>query len=90
MCDTPDGSKCATVNVGWTQVHLGWRIYPLGFFLLSQMTGCFFQLRGIVANSVHERAYDVGFIHSYAIRLRVMIYDCDIRIIDTKEEEQRA
>merc|ERR1719436_179499 len=84
--DMPDGSKRATVNAGWTQAHLYQKVRPLGFSLPAQTAGYFFQLGGIVANSVHGGAYGAGFVHSYATRLRVMAYDGTIRIVDTEEE----
>eukprot|EP00443_Scrippsiella_acuminata_P090856 CAMPEP_0115486990 /NCGR_PEP_ID=MMETSP0271-20121206/60718_1 /TAXON_ID=71861 /ORGANISM="Scrippsiella trochoidea, Strain CCMP3099" /LENGTH=575 /DNA_ID=CAMNT_0002915013 /DNA_START=84 /DNA_END=1808 /DNA_ORIENTATION=+ len=84
--DMPDGSKRATVNAGWTQAHLYQKVRPLGFFLPAQTAGYFFQLGGIVANSVHGGAYNAGFVHSYATRLRVMTYDGNIRIVETEEE----
>jgi len=86
MHDMPDGSKRATVNAGWTQAHLYQKVRPLGYFLPAQTAGYFFQLGGIVANSVHGGAYNAGFVHSYATRMRVMLYDGSIRVIDTEEE----
>lgn len=82
----PDGSKRATVNAGWTQAHLFAKIRPLGFFVPAQTMGYFFQIGGVVANSVHGGAYDRGFIHSYVTRLRVMGHDGRIRVIDEEEE----
>jgi len=86
MRDMPDGSKRATVNAGWTQAHLYAKVRPLGFFLPAQTAGYFFALGGIVANSVHGGAYKAGFVHSYATRMRVMLYDGSIKIIEDEEE----
>jgi len=86
MRDMPDGSARATVNAGWTQAHLFARIRPLGFFVPAQTAGYFFQLGGIVANSVHGGGYNAGFIHSYTTRFRVMTFDGSIRVIEDEEE----
>jgi len=50
------------------------------------IAGYFFQLGGIVANSVHGGGYNRGFIHSYVTRLRVMLHDAEIAVIDREED----
>jgi len=84
--DMPDGSKRASVNAGWTQAHLFQRIRPLGLFVPAQTAGYFFQLGGVVANSVHGGGYNAGFIHSYVTRMRVMTFDGSIRLVEAEEE----
>eukprot|EP00446_Apocalathium_sp_SHHI-4_P036775 CAMPEP_0177314768 /NCGR_PEP_ID=MMETSP0368-20130122/12102_1 /TAXON_ID=447022 ORGANISM="Scrippsiella hangoei-like, Strain SHHI-4" /NCGR_SAMPLE_ID=MMETSP0368 /ASSEMBLY_ACC=CAM_ASM_000363 /LENGTH=572 /DNA_ID=CAMNT_0018773923 /DNA_START=59 /DNA_END=1774 /DNA_ORIENTATION=+ len=84
--DMPNGSKRATANAGWTQFHLYEKIRPLGFFVPAQTAGYFFSLGGIVANSVHGGSYHSGFVHGYATRMRVMLFDGSIKMIDTEEE----
>lgn len=88
MTFMPDGSARATVNAGWTQLHVYNRTRPLGYFMPAHTAGYFFQLGGIVANSVHGGGYGKGFVHSYVTRMRVMYYDGRIQILD-KEEDLR-
>merc|ERR1712176_766094 len=81
-----DGSQRATVNAGWTQLHLFKRTRPHGFFVPAQTAGYFFSIGGIVANSVHGGAYNEGFINEYVTRMRVMDWQGVIHIIDQEEE----
>jgi len=82
----PDGSYRARVNAGWTQLNLYEKIRPFGYFLPAQTAGYFFQLGGIVANSVHGGTYNEGFVHSYATAMRVMFWNGTIRVIDDESE----
>jgi len=82
------GARRATVNAGWTQLHLFKRTRPHGYFVPAQTAGYFFALGGIVANSVHGGAYNAGFVNEYVTALRVMDYEGHIHIID-KEEDLR-
>merc|ERR1712190_241579 len=81
-----DGTQRATVNAGWTQLHLFKRTRPRGFFVPAQTAGYFFSIGGIVANSVHGGAYNEGFINEYVTRMRVMDWQGVIHIIDQEEE----
>jgi len=80
------GARRATVNAGWTQLHLFKQTRPRGYFVPAQTAGYFFSLGGIVANSVHGGAYNAGFINEYVTKLRVMDYSGAIRIIDQEAE----
>lgn len=82
----PDGSARATVNAGWTLLHLFSRIRPHGYFLPTVTAGYYFSLGGIVANSVHGGGYNSGFIYSYVTRMRVMLHDGRIRVFDSEED----
>jgi len=81
-----DGSQRASVNAGWTQLHLFKKIRPHGYFVPAQTAGYFFALGGIVANSVHGGAYNEGFINEYVTRMRVMDWEGNIHIIDDEAE----
>jgi len=82
----PGGNASVTVNAGWTQLQLMAKIRPLNYFLPSFTAGYFFQLGGIVANTVHGGVYDAGFIYEYVTRMRVMLHDGTIKIIDQESE----
>jgi len=84
--DMKDGNWRVRVNAGWTQLHLYAKIRPYGLFLPAQTAGYFFQLGGIVANSVHGGAYKEGFVHSYATAMRVMLHNGTIQVLETEEE----
>lgn len=86
LTEMPDRSARATVNAGWTQLDLYARIRPKNLFLPVITAGYFFQLGGIVANSVHGGNYEAGFINSFVTRMRVMMYDGTIAVIDREED----
>ncbi|CAE8583481.1 unnamed protein product [Polarella glacialis] len=86
---TPQEGKIAgrvMVNAGWTQLQLMAKIRPLNYFLPSQTAGYFFQLAGIVANTVHGGIYESGFIYEYVTRMRVMLHDGSIKVIDDEKD----
>ncbi|CAE8635134.1 unnamed protein product [Polarella glacialis] len=62
------------------------KIRPLNYFLPSQTAGYFFQLAGIVANTVHGGIYESGFIYEYVTRMRVMLHDGSIKVIDDEKD----
>jgi len=74
-------AKKVKVNAGWSQLDLYEKIRPLDLFLPSQTAGYFFQLGGVVANTVHGATYDKSFIHSYVTSMRVMLHDGTIKIV---------
>mmetsp|Transcript_57887 Transcript_57887/g.166034 ORF Transcript_57887/g.166034 Transcript_57887/m.166034 type:complete len:707 (+) Transcript_57887:84-2204(+) len=86
MRSMPDGSARATVNAGWTFMHLFQKIRPKGFFVPATTAGYYFSLGGVVANGVHGGGYEKGFIYTYVTRMRVMGYDGVIRIVEDEEE----
>merc|ERR1740121_2608539 len=57
-------------------------IRPLNYFLPTQTAGPVFQLGGLVANCVHGGLYRRGFLHQYVRRMRVMMHDGTIRVIE--------
>jgi len=80
------GNQRATVNAGWTQLHLFQHTRPRGYFVPAQTAGYFFSLGGIVANSVHGGAYNAGFVNEYVTALRVMDHAGNIRVIDQEAD----
>lgn len=82
--DGPTAS--VTVNAGWTQLDLWARIRPKDLFVPGQTAGYFFQLAGIVANSVHGGAYREGFIHDLVTRMRVMLWNGTVKVLDREED----
>lgn len=84
--DMPDGSKRVRVNAGWNQMQLYAKIRPWGYFLPTQTVGSFFQLAGIVANSVHGGMYSEGFVYEAVTGLRVMLADGSIRHLEAEAD----
>merc|ERR550532_1386401 len=74
------------VNAGWSQLDVYERIRPQGLFFPTQTAGYFFQIAGVVANSVHGAGYRNSFINSYVTQMRVMLHDGSIKIITDEEE----
>lgn len=73
--------KLVRINAGWSQLDLYRRIRPEGFFMHTQTAGYFFQMAGIMANTVHGATYSKSFLHSYVTRMRVMLHDGTIKIV---------
>jgi len=76
-----EGNKLMKVNAGWSQLDVYERIRPKGLFMPTQTAGYFFQIAGVVANSVHGAGYKNSFLHSYVTKMRVMLADGSIKII---------
>jgi len=80
-----EANKVMKVNAGWSQLDVYERIRPKNLFMPSQTAGYFFQIAGVVANSVHGAGYRNSFIHSYVTKMRVMLADGSIKIITGDE-----
>lgn len=80
-----EAGKIMKVNAGWSQLDVYERIRPKGLFFPSQTAGYFFQIAGVVANTVHGAGYQNSFIHSYVKQMRVMLHDGTIQIISGDE-----
>jgi len=86
--DTSSNPPKMKVNAGFSQLDVYERIRPQDLFFPSQTAGYFFQIAGVVANSVHGAGYTKDFINAYVTKMRVMLHDGSIRII-TDEDELR-
>jgi len=82
------GAATVMVNAGWSPMQLYAEIRPKDYFLPTQTAGPVFALGGLVANCVHGGNYARGFLHEYVVRMRVMLHDGTIQVID-KESELR-
>jgi len=80
------GKATVVVNAGWSPLQLYAQIRPLNYFLPTQTAGPVFQLGGLVANCVHGGNYQRGFLHQYVLRMRVMLHDGTIRVIDEEAD----
>jgi len=74
------------VNAGWSQLDVYERIRPKDLFFPTQTAGYFFQMAGIVANTVHGAGYTKSFVHAYVTSMRVMLHDGTIKIIEDESE----
>jgi len=80
-----EGAKVMRVNAGWSQLDVYERIRPKNLFFPTQTAGYFFQIAGVVANSVHGAGYQNSFVHAYVTKMRVMTADGDVKIITGDE-----
>jgi len=81
-----EGAKLMKVNAGWSQLDVYERIRPKNLFFPTQTAGYFFQVAGVVANSVHGAGYSKSFVHAYVTQMRVMLHDGSIKIISDEDE----
>mmetsp|Transcript_15442 Transcript_15442/g.44218 ORF Transcript_15442/g.44218 Transcript_15442/m.44218 type:complete len:651 (-) Transcript_15442:145-2097(-) len=85
--DHQSGSKALVrVNAGWNQLQLYAKMRPQGYFLPTQTAGYFFQIAGVVANTVHGSTYREGFSHEGVTAMRVMLADGSVRVVREEEE----
>lgn len=80
-----EAGKKMRVNAGWSQLDVYERIRPKNLFFPTQTAGYFFQIAGVVANTVHGAGYQNSFLHSYVTKMRVMLHDGSIKIIEGSE-----
>jgi len=78
-------NKSIKVNAGWSSLDIYERIRPQHLFFPTQTAGYFFQMAGMMANSVHGAGYTKSFMHAYVTKMRVMLHDGTIRIISGEE-----
>ena len=70
-----EASKTMKANAGLSQLDVYERIRPKNLFFPTQTAGYFFQMAGVIANSVHGAGYDKSFVHAYVTKRRVMLHD---------------
>jgi len=81
-----DQSKgLARANAGRSWLDLYQEIRPLGWFIPTQTAGYFFSIAGTVLGTVHGGAYGKTFLHGYVQRMRVMLWDGSIQVIEGDE-----
>jgi hypothetical protein len=81
--DTSKG--LARANAGRSWLDLYQVIRPLGWFVPTQTAGYFFSIAGTVLGTVHGGAYGKTFVHGYVHRMRVMLWDGTIQVIEGDE-----
>merc|ERR1719469_440983 len=74
------------VNAGWSQLDVYERIRPENLWFPTQTAGYFFQMAGVIANTVHGAGYDKSFVYAYVTQMRVMLHDGTIKIISDENE----
>jgi len=79
-------NKRMKVNAGWSQLDVYERIRPENFFFPTQTAGYFFQMAGMIANTVHGAGYKKSFVHASVTKMRVMLHDGSIKIISDESE----
>lgn len=78
--DTTKGTVLANAGRSWLDLYQ--YIRPLGWFCPTQTAGYFFTLAGTVLGTVHGGAYGKSFLHAYVKRMRVMLWDGSVKIIE--------
>jgi hypothetical protein len=81
--DTSKGLARANAGRSWLDLYQA--IRPLGWFVPTQTAGYFFSIAGTVLGTVHGGAYGKTFLHGYVQRMRVMLWDGTIQVIEGDE-----
>jgi len=81
-----NGKSSVRIPTGRSLLDLVSIIRPKNLFTPTQTAGFIFTVGGIMANTVHGGLYGKGFANYYVTKMRVMLSNGDVRIIDDKEE----
>ena len=81
-----NGESSVRIPSGASLLDLVSFIRPKNLFTPTQTAGFIFAVGGVVANTVHGGFYGKGFSNYYVTKMRVMLSNGDIKIIDDKEE----
>lgn len=81
-----DESKgLARANAGRSWLDLYQEIRPKGWFIPTQTAGYFFSIAGTTLGTVHGGAYGKTFLHGYVHKMRVMLWDGTVQVIEGDE-----
>jgi len=81
-----NGKSSVRIPTGRSLLDLVSLIRPKNLYTPTQTAGFIFAVGGIMANTVHGGFYGKGFSNYYVTKMRVVLSNGDVRIIDDKEE----
>lgn len=86
--NTPNKGTCITAwfNAGFSLFNVASLIRPHNLFTAANPAGYFFQVGGVIANSVHGPGYDNGFLFETVLAMRVMDASGKIHLVTSEKD----